>query len=99
MSLQAVLCILEPSGNHVPWVGLLMGPSSAQLRMKPDKTVPGFAPVICNRLYKRELHFVSTWVRSHLPSHLESCSVVTGILKIYPRQMNHVAMAVSCCVC
>jgi hypothetical protein len=76
-----------------------MGPSIAHLHMKSDKTVPGFVPVICNRLYKSALHFVSTWGRSHPPSHFGSCRVVTGTLKIDPRQMNHIAIAVSCWAC
>ena len=45
-----------------------MGPSSVHLGTKPDKTVTGFAPVICYRLYKSALHLFLTWGRSRPPS-------------------------------
>jgi hypothetical protein len=78
--------------------GLLMGPSSAHLRKMTDKVVRGFTLVNCKRLYKSVLHFVSIWGRSH-SSHFGRCRVVTGTLKIEPRQMNHVAIAVVCWAC
>jgi hypothetical protein len=52
--------------------GLLMGPSIVRLHMKSDKTVPGFAPAICNRLYKARRALATlvgqlklTWDRQH----------------------------------
>jgi len=76
-----------------------MGPSSVHLRMKTHKTVTGFVPVTCNQMYKSALNLVLTWGTSHPPSHFGSCRVVTGTLKIHPRQMNHVDIAVRCWEC
>jgi hypothetical protein len=74
--------------------GLLFGPSIANLRIIPATTVHRFAQFTCIRLNSSALYFVSTWGRSHHPSHFGCFRVVVGTSKMDPLQMIHVVIAV-----